>query len=239
MNDNPTYIDRIYQISENEKISISYIEKKIGASKGVLSRAISHKTDIQAKWLIKIVENFPDINPEWLLTGRGPMLRTAPPANPQPPPHTPEADPRPAPPSSQPAIPLLAAHQLPALSPSGQQPAPPPGAPLYLIPEFAQAAALFRLSGDAMAPTLLPGDLLALRPVSPQPLLQWHRPHLALTDQGPLVRRILPPQAATPAQPSQPEHLLLRADNPAYPDVTLPLPHLRALFLIIGFLRIE
>lgn len=62
-------------IAENEGISLSALEKSIGASKGVLSRALKHGTDIQVKWLIALVENYPQYNPEWILTNKGPMLK--------------------------------------------------------------------------------------------------------------------------------------------------------------------
>jgi len=66
---------QIAKIAENERISIGALERKIGASKGVLSRAIGNSTDIQAKWLQVIVESYPSYNPEWLITGIGSMLR--------------------------------------------------------------------------------------------------------------------------------------------------------------------
>ena len=62
-------------IAKNEGISISALESKIGASKGVLSRALNKNTDIQVRWLVKLVENYPHYNPEWILTGKGAMLR--------------------------------------------------------------------------------------------------------------------------------------------------------------------
>lgn len=68
-------LERIVQISDLESITISKIEQKIGASKGVLYKAIQKKTDIQSKWIVLIVENFPQYNPEWLLTGKGEKLR--------------------------------------------------------------------------------------------------------------------------------------------------------------------
>lgn len=51
------------------------MERTIGASKGVLSRAINNGTDIQAKWLSIIVENYPRYSTGWLLTGAGSMLK--------------------------------------------------------------------------------------------------------------------------------------------------------------------
>ena len=51
------------------------MEKSIGASKGVLSRAITNGTDIQSKWIELLVENYPHYSAEWLLTGKGEMLK--------------------------------------------------------------------------------------------------------------------------------------------------------------------
>ncbi|MBQ9439947.1 MAG: hypothetical protein IJU35_05080 [Paludibacteraceae bacterium] len=69
-------LERIAFFAQNEGITIGSIEKAIGASKGVLSRALAQGTDIQSKWLGRIVENYPKLNSEWLLTGEGDMLKT-------------------------------------------------------------------------------------------------------------------------------------------------------------------
>lgn len=71
-----TILSRIQQIADNEKSSIGALERKIGASKGVLSRAIANGTDIQAKWLPLLVENYPQYSIEWLVTGNGSMIKT-------------------------------------------------------------------------------------------------------------------------------------------------------------------
>jgi hypothetical protein len=68
-------LSRIEQIAYNEGITIGALEKKIGASKGVLSRAIANGTDIQSKWIQIIVENYPHYSAEWLLAERGEMLK--------------------------------------------------------------------------------------------------------------------------------------------------------------------
>lgn len=64
------------EVAKNEGITITKLEQNIGASKGVLSRAITNKSDIQAKWILHLVENYPHYNSEWLLTGQGAMLKT-------------------------------------------------------------------------------------------------------------------------------------------------------------------
>lgn len=62
---------RIKEIADKEGITISFLEKQIGASKGVLSRAIKNNTDIQSKWIRLIVEKYPSYSASWLITGNG------------------------------------------------------------------------------------------------------------------------------------------------------------------------
>lgn len=69
-----TILTRIQEISANEGITIAALERAIGASKGVLSRAINNGTDIQSKWIQILVENYPRYSTDWLLTGKGNML---------------------------------------------------------------------------------------------------------------------------------------------------------------------
>lgn len=68
-------IERVKLIAEAEKISLTAFEATVGASKGVFSRALNNGTDVQSKWLIKVVEKYPDYSADWLLTGEGAMLR--------------------------------------------------------------------------------------------------------------------------------------------------------------------
>ena len=70
-------LDRIEKIAVNEGIKIATMERNLGASKGVLSRAISNRTDIQSKWIRAVVENYPAYSEEWLLTGNGNMLKAS------------------------------------------------------------------------------------------------------------------------------------------------------------------
>ena len=67
-------LDRIQTLAQTEGITIGSLERKIGASKGVLSRAINNGTDIQSKWVQQIVEIYPQYSTRWLLTGEGPIF---------------------------------------------------------------------------------------------------------------------------------------------------------------------
>lgn len=70
-----TILTRIQEICTKENISLGAMERIIGASKGVLSRAISNGTDIQSKWIQRIVENYPLYSADWLLTGIGSITK--------------------------------------------------------------------------------------------------------------------------------------------------------------------
>lgn len=64
-------IDRIKEIAETNDITLTEMERIIGASKGVLTRAASKGTNIQLRWLEAIAERFPIWNAEWIITGKG------------------------------------------------------------------------------------------------------------------------------------------------------------------------
>ena len=69
-------LSRIKILAENEGISLSTLEKTIGASRGVISRAIAKGTDIQSKWLELICKHYPHYSAQWLLSGTGDMYVT-------------------------------------------------------------------------------------------------------------------------------------------------------------------
>lgn len=68
-------LKRIKIVADREGMSVSAFEATIGASKGVFTRALANGTDIQSKWLINIVEKYPQYSSEWLLKGEGDMLK--------------------------------------------------------------------------------------------------------------------------------------------------------------------
>ena len=67
--------ERISQFIESQSVSVNSFEKTIGASNGLIRKSIANNTEIQGKWLTQIAENYPNLNVEWLLTGRGQMLK--------------------------------------------------------------------------------------------------------------------------------------------------------------------
>ena len=68
------FFKRLSILIDNEGINITTLEQRIGASQGVLSRAKRNNTSISSEWIIKILENYPKYNANWLLKGQGEMI---------------------------------------------------------------------------------------------------------------------------------------------------------------------
>ncbi len=68
------FSDNLAAFLNKKGISIRALEQQIGCSNGVISRSINKGTDISSQWVSKIIEIYPDLNPTWLLLGKGEML---------------------------------------------------------------------------------------------------------------------------------------------------------------------
>lgn len=217
-------LSRIQEIASNEGITIGAMERTIGASKGVLSRAINNGTDIQAKWLSIIVENYPRYSTGWLLTGAGSMLKEA-------------SDQRvsevahPVPAGTHAGIPLIPLNAM-AGAFTGDLSVLDYECEHYVIPDFQGADFLIRVKGDSMQPTYYAGDLIACQHVPLDDLFfQWGKAYVLDTTQGPLIKRIRPGKDN--------EHLLIISDNTAYPPFELARDQFHGVALVRGLVRLE
>lgn len=64
-------IDRIKQINQYKGISERQFCIEVGIANGYLDKV----KDVGSEKLLKILNRYPEISPEWLLTGNGPMLK--------------------------------------------------------------------------------------------------------------------------------------------------------------------
>lgn len=58
-------------IAEKEGVSVAQLERQLGASNGVLSKAIKSNRDIQSKWLIQLLESYLHSSLENFLNNQG------------------------------------------------------------------------------------------------------------------------------------------------------------------------
>lgn len=229
-----TLLQRIQRIADNEGIKITALEKIIGASKGVLSRAISNGTDIQTKWIQLIVENYPHYSADWLLTGRGSMLKTdtTPLMGDQDSPK--EEDDRPVaihtdnPKEGIPLIPINAM----AGAMMGDQTVMEYECERYVVPLFKGAEFLIPVKGSSMYPKYSSGDIVACKRVPMTDLFfQWNKVYVLDTNQGALIKRI--------KKGGDAEHILIVSDNKDYEPFELPIRCINNVAIVIGVIRLE
>jgi transcriptional regulator with XRE-family HTH domain len=67
--------NRIKEFIESQGISVYAFENAIGASRGSISKAIKDNKNIGSNVLENILRVYKELNPEYLLTGNGEMLR--------------------------------------------------------------------------------------------------------------------------------------------------------------------
>ena len=213
-------LDHISILAEKEGVTIGALERQIGASKGVLSRAIANGTDIQAKWIQAIVENYPHISAEWLLTGQGAMIK-----------QTKKDEIARQTDNPKEGIPLIPFSAM-AGALTGEQSVLEYECERYVVPAFSGADFLMPVKGNSMVPTYISGDIVACQRVPMSGLFfQWNKPYVLDTTQGPLIKRIKPG--------SDKKHILIVSDNTDYDPFELPYEDIHAVALVIGLIRLE
>lgn len=222
------------------------IASKLGISEGNIRgyiKGVMPKQDV----LEKIVINL-DVNPEWLLTGKGTMLknenspfvdlvRTDPAKGIN---HIPQTTPiesvsnKPvAVPATHPCegIPLIPIEAM-AGALTSEQTILEYECERYVIPMFKGADFLIPVKGSSMYPKYSSGDIVACQRVPMSDLFfQWNKVYVIDTTQGPLIKRIKPG--------SDKEHVSIISDNPNYDPFELHLSAIHSVALVIGVLRLE
>ena len=214
-------LSRIQELASKEGLTIGALERSIGASKGVLSRAINNGTDIQSKWVQTIVENYPKYSPRWLMTGKGCMLEEEGSSVPLATKATTPGE----------GIPLIPVDAMAGML-TGEQTVLSYECEHYVVPVFKGADFLIPVKGSSMYPKYSSGDIVACRRVSMTGLFfQWNKVYVLDTCQGALIKRIKPG--------SDSNHVLIVSDNEKYDPFELPYSAINAVALVIGVIRLE
>ncbi len=69
--------ERIKKIIDYYGISVRSFEKSIEASNNSIQTMIKRKSDVKSNTINKILQVYTDIDPIWLLTGKGNMIKKA------------------------------------------------------------------------------------------------------------------------------------------------------------------
>jgi len=67
-------IDRVKEFIVLRKLSVSGFEKSLGLANNTIQKAIKRSGSVKDDTMNKILEVYPEINPIWLLMGKGDMI---------------------------------------------------------------------------------------------------------------------------------------------------------------------
>lgn len=218
--------ERIKEIINYKGISTRKFEQLIGCSNGVIAKILSKNTDISSIWVSKIIDNFGEISPDWLITGQGEMLRTAAsdPAD-----HIPEAT-KMIPASAGVGIPLIPTSAMAGIF-QGETVVFEYECERYIVPAFKDAEFLIAVKGSSMIPKYNSGDIVACKRMPIDTFFQWNKVYVLDTEQGALIKRV--------KKGSKDETLTIYSDNPNYEPFELNRKQIYHIALVIGVIRLE
>ena len=234
-------IDRIKQYIENKGLNNSSFEKKIGLSNGYIGTQLKRNASLGEDIMNKILDNCLDINPAWLLTGKGEMLI-----------------------EKKKEDPLKEAERLELINKYTEKLRKEEGGlieqryPLvnataiggfgnskfaieerdvkdyYVIPKFKhkQIDFMIEVEGSSMYPKYNSGDVVACRIINEKNFIQWNKTHVVATrDQGIIIKRIKPGTSESVFR--------MVSDNKDYDPFEIHTDDISGVALVVGVIRLE
>ena len=190
-------------------LSQNSFEDKCGIAHGTLGSIKVKGPSVDV--LAKISSAYPQLNLNWLVSGRGQMLRD-------------EADENAV---RLPLIPVeaFAGHGMPAFADERVE-------DFYTVSEFQNSDFLIRVKGDSMVPRFNGGDIVACKKVKDIYFLQWNRAYVIYTDsQGVMIKRVCPSEREG--------YIKCVSDNPRYAPFDVPMTDIVQIALVNGAITLD
>lgn len=195
----------------------------LGISKSTLSNWKARNT-LDLPLLFSLCEQ---ISIDWLLTGKGEMLKNSTPKSP-------EVLIKKVDSNSKEGIPLIPLDAVAGFPATDSSFAYMENCERYIIPEFQDKGADFiiRVSGDSMIPLYYSGDLIACHKIHDIRFFQWGTVYVLETSQGILVKRIM-------ESTDHDDCILCTSENDTvHRPFLLPKDDIRSMSTIVGLIRI-
>ena len=233
--------EKIMQYLDTKRISKRDFYRQTGFSNGFLDSG----KHIGSDNLKIIVDNYSDLNLQWLVTGEGEMILSSEKPNMQ---------------NMSPnervtkrvtfseetksaknvtlsdnhiGIPLIPVEAMAGFG-AGSQQVMEYETQRYVVPEFTELKVDFmvRVKGSSMHPKYNSGDIVACKKLNLQDLFfQWNKVYVLDTEQGALIKRI--------KKTNGNDTILIVSDNESYESFELHLSKVNAIALVVGVIRLE
>lgn len=210
----------ILQYLDYKGVSKYEFYQKTGVSNGVLSQ----KSGISEDNILRFLSYYKEVNPEWLLTGKGEMLKSKK--------HIVEEPRGVYGNNMKNLVPLLPIEAIAGFGVGDWTIHETDVQEKYLVPDFNGIDFMIKVKGSSMYPKYNSGDIVACRKINWKSFIQWNKPHVISTkEQGIIVKRI--------NKSSEQNFFTLVSDNQAYPPFDIPQEEITGIALIIGVIRLE
>ena len=187
-----------------------------GISNGILSQNNGMSEDNTLRFL----DHFKEVNPEWLLTSVGPMLKSN------------KKNEELKATQSNHGIPLVSTEAVAGFGSDSFSINQSDIIQTYIIPDFNDIQFMLRVKGNSMNPSFQSGDIVACRVINNPSFIQWGKVHLVATKSQGLIIKRLKPSASS-------DYYRCISDNPEFDAFEIPLNDITGIALIVGFVRIE
>jgi len=170
-------VQRIKKYLDLKNITNQAFEKEVGYSNGAFASQLKANRNIGSDKLENILISYPDINPDWLLTGNGTMLLSEQEAS-----RAPQGSIKGVPFYN---LPVSAGHStldiIGATHPEGY---------ISNLPGADIAEAILPVTGMSMLPEIMPGALIGVRLVHNWESLNTERIYMIITQEDRMIKRI-------------------------------------------------
>ena len=210
--------DRLVHFLEEEKIEIPDFCKSIGMAQAYY---LSMKGSIPESKLKSIMEKYPQLSIEWLMTGEGKMIKPLENQSGDWVASTNgiESEMKPRIPYTAAAGSLTSAVDGVTLDQCEQIPR---------INAFPEYDFTIIIKGNSMEPKYEGGDEVACKKINEKSFIQWGKVHVLDTAQGVLIKRVY----------EDGEKIRCASYNPEYPDFSIPKDDIFSMSLIVGLIRL-
>ena len=215
-------IERLYKYIDYKGNKPTRFEKELGLSNGYLGTQLKRNADLGESVLNKIIDYCLDINPEWLLTGKGEMLKQD---------ESLKSKAIKVAENSKDGIPLIPINAMAGYM-TGDVQILEYECERYIVPMFRDADFLIPVKGSSMVPKYNSGDLVACKKLPLNDLFfQWNKVYVIDTAQGPIVKRV--------KRGEDDDHVSIVSDNKQYDAFPLHKSQIRSVALVVGVIRLE
>ena len=185
-------------------------------------KGVQKKSALGSDKIDKILSKYPDLNLEWLFSGKGEMLKGG------------NTNTETSKEESVKGIPLVNATAIGGYGNNVFSFEERDVKDYYVIPKFKhkQVDFMIEVEGSSMYPKYNSGDVVACRIIKERNFIQWNKTHVIATrEQGIIIKRIKPSDV--------PNSLLMISDNESYDPFNVPEEEIEGLAIVVGVIRLE